>query len=136
MFKGEGMRGVGRKYAPSAYTSIKYEEGLSLLSRLASSIHPSSGTLAPVRCKSGGDCIAVLSGSPPEYPGRFIFPLQGYFWVIQEGALPLLIKYAARHFLGDAEGALLDQASSFAFYQRLSAAGTSKALLLVDPVDK
>lgn len=102
------MREVGRKYALSTYTSIKYEEGLSPLSRLASSILPSSEILALVLCKSGGDCIAVLSESPPEFPDGFIFSLQGYSWFIQEGALPLLIIYAACHFLGDAEGTLLD----------------------------
>lgn len=50
--------------------------------------------------------------------------------------MPLLIKYAACHFLGDAEGTLLDQVLSFAFYQHLSAAVMSKALLLVDPAGK
>lgn len=52
-----------------------------------------------------GRCIAVLSKNPPEYPGRVIFSLEGYFWFIQEGALPLLIKQAAWHILGDAESA-------------------------------
>lgn len=80
-------------------------------------------------CARLGKCIAVLSKNPPEYPGRVIFSLEGYFWFIQEGALPLLIKQAAWHILGDAESTL------FVFYQHLSAAGMSKALL-GDPVDK
>ena len=89
---GEEMRGAGGKHAISTYTSIKYEGDLSPPSRLAFLTYPPSDILGLVLCKSGGDCIAVLSESPPEYAGRFIFSLEGYFWFIQEGALPLLIK--------------------------------------------
>lgn len=82
-----------RKHAIPTYTRMKHEGHLSALSRLAFSTYPSSEILALVLCKPGGDCRALLSESPPEYPGRFIFfSLEGYFWFIQEGALPLLIK--------------------------------------------
>ena len=69
------------KHDLSTHTSIKYEGGVFPLSRLAFSTYPFSEILALVLCKSDGDCIAVLSESPPEYPGRFIF----FLWKVISG---------------------------------------------------
>lgn len=61
---------------------IKYEGGLSSLSRLAFLTYASFKILGIGLCKSDGDCIGVLSKSPSEHPGRFIFSLEGYSWFI------------------------------------------------------
>lgn len=74
--------GGGGKHAVSTYTSIKYEGGLSSLSRLAFLTYASFKILGIGLCKSDGDCIGVLSKSPSEHPGRFIFSLEGYSWFI------------------------------------------------------
>lgn len=71
--------------------------------------------------------LLLLLSPPPPTP-----PPEGYFWFIQGRALTFLIKQAVCHFLGDAEGTLLDQASSFVFYQHLSAAVMNNLLFPAD----
>lgn len=58
---GEEMKRGGKPMLYLLTPVLNMKGGLSPLSRLAFSTHPFSETLALVLCKSGGDCIAVLS---------------------------------------------------------------------------